>query len=354
MKLQNKTILIVSNEPWGDMWYSKHNWAFELSKHNLVYFVDPPKRWRLKNLFKTKITIQDYTNNLKILNYNNRLPFTRFNFLFKINETLIFKSLNKFFKDRNNIIFWSFDPYRLINPKRINKLFSIHFITDKYLMKREQILAENSDYHITVSKELTDILKVENPLVLSHGISETEFTANKDIDYKNFTLYVGGIDYRLDYNLLEQLLIKFPKETFLFIGRLSNNDNKIFNDIFIQKKYNNLIHKPPIHFKELKNYIAKAKICLAPMKLDVQGNAINHHKLLQYLAMGKPVLSAQFSDYKNNNLLIEYNSINEAINKLEQFLKNGEGKELINKRINFAKQFTYQKLINKIENFIKY
>ena len=34
MKLENQTILVTSNEPWGDLWYSKQNYAYELSKKN--------------------------------------------------------------------------------------------------------------------------------------------------------------------------------------------------------------------------------------------------------------------------------------------------------------------------------
>ncbi len=155
MKLINKTILIISNEPWGDIWYSKHNWAFELSKNNQVYFINPPKRWKIFDLFKTKILTTKYNDNLYILNYNNRLPFTRFNILFKINENIIFKQLNKFFKDKDNIIFWTFDPYRLINPKKMNLVTSIYFIADKYQIQREKQLINNVENILSVSKELT-------------------------------------------------------------------------------------------------------------------------------------------------------------------------------------------------------
>jgi len=352
MQLKNKCILIISNEPWGDIWYSKHNWAFELSKDNLVYFVNPPKRWKLSHLFNKGIKVDNYTESLKIFNYNNRLPFTRFDFLFKLNENIIYKTLNAFFKDKKNIIFWSFDPYRLINPKKINKLFSIHFIADKYLMKREVELVNNSDYHITVSKELSDILKIKKTLILSHGISETEFVVEKTVLEDDYILYVGGIDYRLDYLLIKELLIKFSNEKFLFIGKLANVENEDFRNIFLEKKYKNLKHLPPIHFKELKNYIAKSKLCLAPMKLDVQGNNINHHKLLQYLALGKPILSAKFKDYSKNELLLEYSDKKEAIDKLNKLIENAEDVGIKQKRINFAKQFLYKNLIKEVESFI--
>lgn len=41
MELKGKRIVTASNEGWGDVWFSKHNYAYELSKHNEVLFVDP-------------------------------------------------------------------------------------------------------------------------------------------------------------------------------------------------------------------------------------------------------------------------------------------------------------------------
>lgn len=353
MQLKNKTILIVSNEPWGNMWYSKHNWAFELSKNNLVYFINPPNRWKFKDIFKTTIKIKDYSKTLKILNYNNRLPLTKYNFLFKINESLIFKALNKFFKNKKKLIFWSFDPYRLIYPNKLNFLHSIYFVADRYLIPREKILIRNVNSIISVSKDLTKDINHHHILNLSHGISDSEFNTDKDVvGYENFILYIGGIDYRLDYLLIANLLKSFPNEKFLFIGKISNIDDNDFRDIFIDRKFLNFEYKMAIHFKELKNYIAKAKICLAPMKKGIQGNSINHHKLLQYLAHGKPVLSAKFIDYQDNNLLIEYSDTKDAILKFKNILEEADDIALINKRINFAKEFLYPNLIKKIEEFL--
>lgn len=352
MKLKNKTILITSNEPWGDIWYSKHNWAFELSKNNEVYFINPPKRWSPKGTFNNKFIIEDYGKNLKILNYSNRLPYTRYDIPFYLNEKLVYKLINKFFKNSNEIIFWSFDPYRLINPQKLNLTEKIYFIADRYEIKREFKLINNVDFIISVSPELTKNIDEKRILNLSHGISGSEFTSDVPIS-NDYILYIGGIDNRLDFNLIEKLLIEFPNEEFLFIGKISKINDDAFNRIFIKKEYTNLIYKKAVHFKTLKNHIACAKICLAPMKLDVQGNSINHHKLLQYLALGKPILSAKFSDYQENNLLIEYEDMDNSVELLNIFLSfKKEDSVIIDKRISFARNFLYSNLINEIENFL--
>lgn len=45
----NKTILIISPEPWGKMMISKHHYALELAKlGNEVYFLNPPNNNSIK------------------------------------------------------------------------------------------------------------------------------------------------------------------------------------------------------------------------------------------------------------------------------------------------------------------
>ena len=57
--IKGKNIIIVSNEPWGDIWYSKHHYAYELNKTNQVLFIDPPRKWSFWNLFMQGISKRD-------------------------------------------------------------------------------------------------------------------------------------------------------------------------------------------------------------------------------------------------------------------------------------------------------
>jgi len=355
MKLESQTILIVSNEPWGDVWYSKHNWAYELSKKNKVFFINPPTNWKLSNLWGLKINISSYTESLQILKYQNILPYTRFSILYKLNNFLVSKRIKRWLQKNglNNYIFWTFDPYRFSNPKLLSPLFSIYFIADKYQTKKEHDLINNVDYFISVSAELTKELPINNSLILSHGISMSEFDVEEDVELKDYVLYVGNIDYRIDHELIKKMLLKFKDQQFLFIGQLLGRyNNQTFKEIFIENKFPNVIYKPPIHFKKLKNYIAKAKVCIAPMLLEVNGNNINHHKLLQYMALGKPILVPQFIDYQNNKLVYTYNNHDEGIEQLVKILNEEENYFIVEERIKFAKQFTYENLIKKVEQFL--
>ncbi len=355
-KLDNRSILIISNEPWGDIWYSKHNWAYELSKKNNVFFINAPKRWSFKDLFISSISSNNYSKSLISVNYNNRLPFTRFEFINNLNEAIITKSLRKWLKkqDVEKTVFWSFDPYRFPKPKALNAEKSIFFRVDKFLLlKRERTLLQNVDGLIVTAEILLKDTFSKKHLVLSHGISEEEFVHTEDVKYeKGYLIYVGNIDYRMDVKLLKELLVEFPEKKFLFIGKLVNTDNEIFQEIFFQKKYPNLILHGIEHFKNLKNYIYKAQACLAPMDISIDGNEIHHHKSLQYLAMGKPIISPIFNDTINNDeMILGYKNVEEAKERIRK-LDASETIEKSEKRITYAKKFLYSNLVKQVEQFL--
>ena len=70
--IKNKNIFIVSNETWGETWYSKHNYAWELSQNNKVYFINPPVPFSFSNIFKKNIVETKIKDSLSILTYKNK------------------------------------------------------------------------------------------------------------------------------------------------------------------------------------------------------------------------------------------------------------------------------------------
>lgn len=355
LKLEGKNILIISNEPWGDVWYSKHNWANALSRKNTVYFINPPESWSFKSLFSKKVDIKKEQSNLFSITYRNKIPLSRFKFLFNWNEKIISRILRKELKkiSVNNPLFWTFDPYRLISPQLLTNYKKIYFIVDKYQIPNEFTLIDNSDCLISISQDIIKNKKRDH-LIISHGIGASEFKAieSTDLEITEYALYIGNIDHRLDYQFLERLFTQFPNEKFVFLGNIRNQEDESFKKIFIEHKFANVIYHEAVHFSKLKNYIAESKICLAPMKLEVHGNNINHHKLLQYLALGKPVLSAQFSDYQKSDILYTYSNSDEGVKKMKELTSESFLPEFKQKRIDYAKQFSYDSLIEKIENYI--
>jgi len=364
VSLSGQSIVVVSNEPWGNVWFSKHNYAYELSKQNKVFFVNPAPKWQLNNIFKSNISVENYSDNLTIVNYYNRLPILN-KILFYINEYFISKEIKNFFKKKGHRIdiLWSFDPFRFHKPKKLGATYSIFHAVDLYRFEHyaEEPLCENVDFVFCVSSMLVKQYSVFNKPVflVPHGISSEEFMADDtselgNISLKEYGLYIGGIDNRLNFELLERILIEFPEQPILFVGPIELPiHSESGQRIIVEKKYNNFYYLEAVHFKKLKYYIHQAKFCLNLRDHTKIAHLVSYHKLLQYLALGKPVFGCEIDDYKNSKGIVYMSNDDMVLMELlRSFLKHGEDTALERKRIEYAKKFTFQEIFINIERMI--
>jgi hypothetical protein len=364
MKLENQTILITSNEPWGDVWFSKHNWANELSKGNQVYFLNSPGNWKASNLLK-KIKVEAISSSLNVITIQNLFP-SKFIIFKELNNFILSKRIKLYFDKKNQrIILWSFTPLILFRPKLLNCLISIFHIVDLHWSSfyGTSILSKRANMLIFVSNHILNEYKnVETPkLVISHGISPDEFelddiTLNQvkleTSSFGNFGLFIGTIDERLDFIFLEKLISAFPNTNFVFIGPIKIHNNHKHSKLFTGHHKNiKFIGLKP--FKILKYYIKCSSFCISPMDLNHPGNDISHHKTIPYLAQGKPIFSPIFKSYlEDQSLMYMDNKHENLIEKLKFFLKNGETNLICEERIKFAKKHSYLNMITTIEEFI--
>lgn len=358
MKLENQTILIISNEPWGNTWYSKHNYAWELSKKNKVIFVNPPERFKLFNIAQTNIHHKSITQNLSVLTYKNVFP-VRFEILRLINEKFIFKKLNKHLKKHTiqQPIFWSFDPIRLTIPEVLNPKKIILHAVDEYLFTypAEKIISKKADIIIAVAKEIGKnyIQYNKNVHIVHHAIPADEFI--DEVSKKNSLLqgiYVGNIDKRIDFEYTSDIIEKFPNITFHFVGKITIDDEGIKSDIF-KGKFKNIIYHGEQPYKKLKEYIHAADFCFVFKDIKYPGNNISSHKMLQYFAQGKPIFTTKMHRYKEiEELLYMENEKEKMLERIENFILKGEAEELKNRRIEYAKQFSFENTLIKIEQLL--
>ena len=357
--VNKKNIIVVSNEAWGNIWYSKHHYAYELNKTNEVIFINPPSKWSFGNLFKSSISERKVYSNLTVISYQNFLP----RFFLQWNNRIVSKRIRKFMKKNEfkTDLFWTFDPYRLYDPKLLGSDKSIFHVVDQYLFihPAEIPLHNNIDAFVFVAKDLVgEYLKYKKPfIVIPHGIpnvvNNDEIDQLPEIPYEDYFLYIGMIDERLDYSFIIKMVEKFDKEIFIFLGDFRNVEHPDFQKIFIEKKHQNVIHIPAVPALKLNFYLKKAKICLAPMWDGWAGNMISHHKVLQYLSHGKPVFCPLFSAYQRfSDLLYMENNHELLLRKIEIFLNDGESELLSERRKQYTEKLTYQSHVNDILNFI--
>lgn len=233
IELKDFIILITSDEPYSKMWHTQLIYAEYLSKSHTVYYINPPKKWELKNIFQSSLKQTKVNSNLSIINYINRLPvflsvFNSFNEYY--NEQKIAKLIKK--KGFKKILIWHFDSFRSsfshnffeksIFVKRIYHVIDPFYKNpiDRWLCKMVDLLIitspRNNSYYIDYSKKIINIpqcLDIELQRNLLNGP-----LAVKQKFEKNYFVLLGSISDDIDFEWIINLL-----------------ENKSFNLVIIGK-----------------------------------------------------------------------------------------------------------------------
>lgn len=357
MKLENQNILILSNEPWGDTWFSKHNYAWQLSKKNKVLFINPADPFSLFNFFRKNITEKTISENLSILTYKNVTP-VRIEILRRINEFFIFKKLNKYLKSHQftSPVFWTFDPIRLTSPEKLNPKKIIFHAVDKFrfLTPAETIISTKAQLLLCVAEEIALNYRPlnKNVNVIPHAIPADEFLEPKKVKGEKITgVFVGNSDKRIDFVYTQYIIKKFPNIEFHFVGNIVKDGSD--SHLVFSAGLPNVIYHGEKPFKELKNYIHNADFCFLFKDNQLNGNNISSHKMMQYFAQGKPIFSTCLTQHMDvNHLLYMDNDKDEMVKLIRNYLQSGENEELVKQRIEYARKHSFENILSRIEKLL--
>ncbi|QNF33815.1 glycosyl transferase family 1 [Adhaeribacter swui] len=362
-------ILLISPEPWGANFVSKHHYALELVKRgNIVFYLNPPSKGLGKKVFVQQL---NDCSNLKIVDYTpifrglNKLPAGLSSFLMKLDITRILKVLNV-----DLDIVWSFDPFRFQKLNLFLSKFKIYHSVDVHHTTKEYLIAKNADVIFsTAHKILNKFSEIKLPkYFVNHGLA-SHFIDNKSLikyslvgDQLVKVGYVGNLNYKyLDKERLYKIISENLNCGFYFIGpRYSNNlSNAEINKEF----FNQLEVLPNVYFlgqipsKELPHYLCLFDMFLMCYKGDENiASMANPHKLLEYFSTGKIVLSHYIDEYARYKDLLVMADNNENLpilfSKVVTSLDYYNSLDLQHKRKAFAYDNTYAKQLDRIESII--
>lgn len=186
-----------------------------------------------------------------------------------------------------------------LNEKKVifdaidNWLCHPQMIKNKDMIKSNyEYIDKNADVICTVSDDLKRIF-VDNKNInwVSNGVDK-EFFAKGISNYgyeKDITIgYVGKIQERVDFKLIEECLSVFNMCKFKFVGPILSEKDKIDK---IKEKYKNIEFIGDIHYENLPEEMKKIDIAIIPHKVNEFTNSMNPLKLYEYLASGKQVVT---------------------------------------------------------------
>jgi hypothetical protein len=376
MKLENKTILLISPQAWGDMFLAKHHYALELAKkNNTVYFLNPPQEEKLKDNLDIKNILE--IDNLFLIYH--KLPFSYkikfkwiglFHFLIKFHIKKIEKKIGK----KIDIV-WNFDLGHYYQFKCFSKeAYKVFHPIDEPLNKEAINSAAGADIIFSVTKEILEKYQQFSApkYFLHHGLSKefTKINCPVSID-SNIRVGLSGNWLRADVD--RKTLIQIIKENstviFEFWGSFAIKQSNIGGSnseetiLFIQELQNcaNVILHGVVHPKQLAKEFCKVQAFLICYDIEKdQSKGTNYHKVMEYLSTGKVIVSNNISTYKSMPNLIEMateRTNNEELPAIfQKVIKNLDyfnQIEFVNNRKNFALSNLYSNKLSEVEEILQ-
>lgn len=169
---------------------------------------------------------------------------------------------------------------------------------EELINRNYQIIKENSNLIFTVSKNLKKLFdNKENVYWIPNGVDKDKFNISIKSNYGNCNSsyiigYIGKIQDRIDFELVEYCIRSLPEHTFKFYGPILACKDKIK---YLQKSYSNIEFLGDVHYDRLPEKIKEFDVCIIPHKVNEFTNSMNPLKLYEYVASGKQVITTNIA-----------------------------------------------------------
>ena len=154
-------------------------------------------------------------------------------------------------------------------------------------------------------------------------------------------IFVGAIDaYKLDLSMLEALMERTPKWTYLFVGPVGETDQSTDVSNWSRFSHVHLLGSRP--YSALPSYLAHADVALLPLRVNDYTRHMYPMKFFEYLAAGCPIVATAIPsllDQRDVAMLCKP-EVNDFVAAIQSSL-DGEGADLA-QRLDRAGQKTYR------------
>ncbi len=215
----------------------------------------------------------------------------------------------------------------------------------------EKQYAAQTDMIVVTSSALLESKSQINPntVLIKNGVDfdlfHEAYKPEKEINKKKIG-YIGSLDFRVDYDLLEQIINQKPEYELVFVGRIM--DQKQCDRLKSLANVQLLGSKQP---NELPELLSQIDIAIIPFVKNEFTRNIYPLKINEYLAAGLPVISTDFADLSDFQDLVylatDVNSFNQAI---ENVICNDSSAQM--KRIQMARSNDWSNRTGQLEKAI--
>ena len=181
----------------------------------------------------------------------------------------------------------------------------------------------------------------ENTYLVKNGVNfdlfHQAYHLSKQDKAQKIIGYIGSLDDRVDYALLDQVISQTPDYQYIFMGRINHDAGKK-----ILSKHLNVELLGPKAPADLPNYLKDFSLGIIPFVKNEFTRGIYPLKINEYLAAGIPVVSTNFAPMKDFEEMISLvEDANTFVQALHQELQN-DSQEKIKQRIETARSNAWE------------
>jgi hypothetical protein len=161
--------------------------------------------------------------------------------------------------------------------------------------------------------------------------------------------YVGSVDDRIDFDLLEYLSEMLPHYSFQFIGRFEKGSESLLSI----NKCSNVQLLGAQNPENLAGLIESMDVCIVPFLENEFTRSIYPLKMNEYLSRGKPVVSTEFTDLSDfDGYIYKANSKEQFLEMIKKSIVEND-QEMYLKRIELAKSNSWKVRANQFSMIIQ-
>lgn len=355
MQLRNKSVLLISPEPWDHIFISKHHYAVSLGRrNNQVFFLNPPGK--LKSVDDTKY------KNVRSVHYKGFPRGLRFypGFLQQYFIRRRFHELEMLCNTRFDIV-WSFDNSVFFDFSALPKnIVTISHIVDSTQAFQFEKAASSASLCVGVTRNIVDRLRKSNSrsFFVQHGYAERMHASDIKLPGNHAIRagYAGNLNlHYIDWNLLDQITSEHMGVGFYFAGPY-RDDHEFVRRVMAKPNTYFLGSMPSENLGAFYRQMDVLLLCY--LADDYPEQLANSHKMMEYLGSGIPIVAtftAEYRDLSDRGLLAMTNTNNEFLSKFSSVLNDLTAWHTIENRKlreEVALDNTYDKQIERIAQYI--
>lgn len=357
MQLRNKSVLLISPEPWDHIFISKHHYAVSLGRrNNQVFFLNPPGK--LKSVDDTKY------KNVRSVHYKGFPRGLRFypGFLQQYFIRRRFHELEMLCNTRFDIV-WSFDNSVFFDFSALPKnIVTISHIVDSTQAFQFEKAASSASLCVGVTRNIVDRLRKSNSrsFFVQHGYAERMHASDIKLPGNHAIRagYAGNLNlHYIDWNLLDQITSEHMGVGFYFAGPY-RDDHEFVRRVMAKPNTYFLGSMPSENLGAFYRQMDVLLLCY--LADDYPEQLANSHKIMEYLGSGKVVVATYTQEYAalEDQGLIAMSMHNvEFPGKLSLVLndlKAWNGPDRQKARVRWALDNSYEKQITRIQGLLNY